>query len=351
VLGTGTMTLPKYRLLGWKCLKRRKYKYPNPSCTKFAQFGRPGKNMKKSLRTVALFGLLACSSMSYAQQEIDACWKFQNEDFRKAVEYGKLAVKKYPNNSNAYHCLGIAYMENSESQSAYNNLKKAESLATDKKELMKIDKDMGELLHLFMKRDNDAITYYNKALSLAKELGDTDAQVDILLNMAMTYLSNSFGKKGIDKSIACSEEAANLRKDEPSKIYAYNLIASAYYKKGDPQKEIETHKKIVDIAKRHNLYNEVLMADARIGELYMKMKDYTNAEKSLLEAIEYGKKGESDEEGMAEAYMWLGDVYKVKGDKKRAKEYYQRAYNISETMPGDLADQIQEKINKLNRSR
>jgi tetratricopeptide (TPR) repeat protein len=324
---------------------------PQPKLHKFAQFGRPGKNMKKTLKTVALFGLLACSSMSYAQQEIDACWKFQNEDFRKAVEYGKLAVKKYPNNSNAYHCLGIAYMKNSESQSAYNNLKKAESLATDKKELIKIDEDIGELLSLFMKRDNDAITYYNKALSLAKELGDTDAQVDILLNMAMAYLSDSFGKKGIDKSIACSEEAISLIKDEPSKIYAYDLIASAYYKKGDPQKEIETHKKVVDIAKRHNLYNEVLMTDTRIGELYMKMKDYANAEKSLLEGIEYGKKGESNEGEMAEAYMWLGDVYKNKGDKKRAKEYYQRAYNLSETMPGDLADQVQEKINKLNRSR
>lgn len=82
------------------------------------------------------------------------------------------------------------------------------------------------------------------------------------------------------------------------------------------------------------------------------MKDYTNAEKYLLEAIEYGKKGEPDEEGMAEAYMWLGDVYKNKGDKKRAREYYQRAYDISVSIrPGYLEDQVQERINKLNRSR
>jgi tetratricopeptide (TPR) repeat protein len=202
--------------------------------------------MRRTLKTVALFSILACVSMSYAQQEIDACWTFNKAgNFHKALEYGKLAVKKYPNNSDAYHCLGIAYMENSEKQSAYNNLRKAESLATDKKELMKIDKDIGDLLSLSMKRDNDAITYYNKALSLAKELGDTDAQVDILLNMSMAYLSDSFGKKGIDKSIACSEEAANLGKVEPSKIYAYKLIASAYYKKGDPQKQIETRKKLL----------------------------------------------------------------------------------------------------------
>jgi len=38
VLGTGTMTLPKYRLLGSEVSEMAEYKYPNPSCS-FIQFG------------------------------------------------------------------------------------------------------------------------------------------------------------------------------------------------------------------------------------------------------------------------------------------------------------------------
>jgi IS605 OrfB family transposase len=39
VLGTGTMTLPKYRLLGSEVSEMAEYKYPNPSCASFIQFG------------------------------------------------------------------------------------------------------------------------------------------------------------------------------------------------------------------------------------------------------------------------------------------------------------------------
>jgi hypothetical protein len=42
MLGIGTMTLPKYRLLGLEVSEMAEYKYPNPSCAEqysFVQFG------------------------------------------------------------------------------------------------------------------------------------------------------------------------------------------------------------------------------------------------------------------------------------------------------------------------
>jgi hypothetical protein len=39
VPGIGTMTLPKYRLLGSEVSEMAEYKYPNPSCASFVQFG------------------------------------------------------------------------------------------------------------------------------------------------------------------------------------------------------------------------------------------------------------------------------------------------------------------------
>jgi hypothetical protein len=38
MLGTGIMTLPKYRLSGSEVFEMAEYKYPDPNCTKL-QFG------------------------------------------------------------------------------------------------------------------------------------------------------------------------------------------------------------------------------------------------------------------------------------------------------------------------
>jgi hypothetical protein len=39
VPGIGTMTLPKYRLSGSEVSEMAEYKYPDPSCASFVQFG------------------------------------------------------------------------------------------------------------------------------------------------------------------------------------------------------------------------------------------------------------------------------------------------------------------------
>jgi hypothetical protein len=49
VLGAGAMALPKYRLLGPEVSEMAEYKYPNPNCASFVQFGRPG--MKDGIKS------------------------------------------------------------------------------------------------------------------------------------------------------------------------------------------------------------------------------------------------------------------------------------------------------------
>jgi tetratricopeptide (TPR) repeat protein len=91
------------------------------------------------------------------------------------------------------------------------------------------------------------------------------------------------------------------------------------------------------------------------------MKDYKTAEKYILEALNRAKKNEDDEEE-ADAYVALGDLYKDMGDKKRAKEYYQRAYKAFKSLedsalPNDKqiqvsneADDVLKKIKELDKS-
>jgi tetratricopeptide (TPR) repeat protein len=171
-----------------------------------------------------LLSLLPFKNITYAQQEIETCFTFiEVGAYKKAVEIGKLAIKKYPKNSNVYGCLGYAYYALGEFKPAYENLTKAESLAKNKEELMYIYNIMGKIEHSLGNLD-DALLYYNRSLSLAKTLGNTDYQVDILNNMGKIYRS----KKEWDKAFSYYGKALGL---EIKKKYPFITILLIYVAK------------------------------------------------------------------------------------------------------------------------
>jgi len=57
------------------------------------------------------------------------------------------------------------------------------------------------------------------------------------------------------------------------------------------------------------------------------MKDYEKAEKYILEGLE-GVRKVGDKYWEATGYKYLGLLYRDKGDKKTAKDYLTRAYNL-----------------------
>ncbi|HBT98459.1 MAG TPA: tetratricopeptide repeat protein [Sulfurihydrogenibium sp.] len=168
---------------------------------------------------------------------IDACIAFLNAgDYEKAIEVGKLAVEKYPDNLVAYLCLGEAYYRTLKLDAAYEIFKKAESLTNKKENLMQIYSRIGQILENMNNLD-DALTYYNKSLSLAKELGDTDIQAIALKGIASIYHQ----KGELDKALGHCQEYLSLEKNEKGKPIVYNNIGSIYYEKGNYQKAIENY--------------------------------------------------------------------------------------------------------------
>jgi len=69
------------------------------------------------------------------------------------------------------------------------------------------------------------------------------------------------------------------------------------------------------------------MSKLNLGAIYIKMKDYENAEKYLSEGLESVKKV-GDKYWEAMGYWYFGLLYRDKGDKKSAREYFTRAYNL-----------------------
>ncbi|EEP60185.1 tetratricopeptide repeat protein [Sulfurihydrogenibium yellowstonense] len=304
--------------------------------------------MKKALSIFVLsLGFLAFENIAYAQPEIDACWNYNNsEDYERAVRFGKIAVEKYPENASAHGCLGLAYYNVGELKLAYEALKKAASLTDNKEVLMYIYNQIGLTLEKMGYLD-DAIPYFRKSISLAKDLGNKDMQFQIL-----NYIGMSYKNKGeLDKALSYYEESLSLLNNEKEKVDIYGDIASIYAEKGDYKKAINYYQKAIEIAEKYGDYRGASIQKLNLGDTYTKMKDYKKAKKYLSEGLEGVKKAE-DKFWEGVGYLFFGKLYKDKGDIKTAKEYYTSAYDLYKSLGVEvLAEKILEDIKKLDKSK
>jgi len=299
----------------------------------------------KKLLTFALLvflSLLAFKNFAFAQPEVDACYNFRKAgDYKRSIEAGRVAVQKYPNNPYAHLCLGISYRMVGEFKLALEHMKRAESLTSNKEDLMYIYNQVG-IIYDKMGYLDDALLYYSRSLSLAKDLGNRSVQASILNNIAGIYEK----KDESDKALGFYEESLRLQTDEKEKAPTYNNIALIYYEKGDYKKAVEYFQKAIKINERYGDYHGASIVKLNLGDTYREMKDYKKAEKYLLEGLE-GVKKVGDKYWEATGYKYLGWLYKDKGDKKTAKDYLTRAYDLyksigAEGKAKDVLSDIQE---------
>ena len=280
--------------------------------------------MRKALSLLfIILSLLVFKNLAFAQPEVEACFNlYHARDYMRAIEAGKRAVQKYPNNPDAHFCLGKSYSQIGELKLALVHLKRAESLTSNKKDLMSIYNWIGGIYHGMGYLD-DALLYYSRSLSLARDLGDRNEQAARLNNIAGIYRN----KGELDKALSYYEESLRLKTDEKEKAPTYNNMALIYGQKGNYQKAVEYFKKAIEISERHGDYHGVSQTKLNLGELYRRIKDDEKAEKYVLEGLE-GVKKVGDKYWEAYGYKYLGWLYTDKGDKKTAKDYLTRAYDL-----------------------
>jgi len=304
--------------------------------------------MKKAFSLLfIILSLLVFRNFAFAQPEVDACYNFYKAgDYKRAIEAGKRAVQKYPNNIDAHFCLGASYIAIGEFKLALEHMKKAERLTSDKEYLMDIYNQIG-LIYEKMGYLDDALLYYSRSLSLARDLGNKSMQAAVLNNIANIYEK----KEELDKALGYYEESLRLKTDEKEKAPTYNNIAIIYGKKGNYQKAVKYFQKAIEIGERYGDYHEVSQRKLNLGDTYRKMKDYEKAEKYILEGLE-GVKKVGDKYWEATGYGYLGLLYRDKGDKKTAKDYLTRAYNLFKSIGAEgYAEEVLSYIQELEKQR
>jgi tetratricopeptide (TPR) repeat protein len=292
----------------------------------------------RKLLTFALLvflSLFAFKNFAFAQPEVDACYNFHNAgDYRRSIEAGRAAVEKYPNNSDAHYCLGASYGMVGEFKLALEHLEKAESLTSNKEDLMYIYNRIG-MIYWKMGYLDDALLYFSRSLSLARDLGNKSMQASVLNNIGVIYEK----KSKLDKALGYYEESLRLQTGEKEKATTYNNIAIIYVNKGDYQKAVEYFQKAIEISERYEDYHRVSMRKLNLGDTYRRMKDYEKAEKYILEGLD-GVKKVGDKYWEAIGYQYLGWLYIDKGDKKTAKDYLTRAYDLYKSIGAERNAEI-----------
>jgi tetratricopeptide (TPR) repeat protein len=267
--------------------------------------------------------VLFLTGISYAQKEIDDCVTYLDAgDYQRAIEVGQRAVELYPQNVDAYFCLGRAYSEIGQIDLAIDNLKKAESYATKDDELMDIYNHLG--LNYKYKGDLDnALFYYSKSLNLAKKLGDREMEASVLNNIALILYK--IGE--LDDALKYYKESLKLITNEKNKAPTYNNIALVYVDKGDYKSAIEYYKKSLEIGERYGDYHASGIIMLNLGDAYREVKDFKNAYYYLSEGLKRIQKvGDKYSEGVG--FRYLGWYFRDKGDIKSAREYLNKAYEI-----------------------
>lgn len=298
----------------------------------------------KRLFLLVLGILLLVAGNSSADSNIDACFNFMKSgDYQRAIQSGKKAVSTSPNASDSHFCLGRAYGETGDMNGALEEMKKAESLAWQKDDLMYIANWLG-LIHDGTGNKEEALKQNERYLALARELGNRQGEATALNNIGGIFkdLGNA------DKALQYYEESLQLKDDDKAKSPTYNNIAMIYSDRGDYTKAIEYLNNAIEIDNRVGDYHGLAKHKINLGNVYKHKGLFADAEEQLKDGLDKIKKV-GDKHWEAVTYKYFGWLYVDMGDRPLARKYLQAAVNLASRIGAkELAEDAQFSLNQLN---
>jgi tetratricopeptide (TPR) repeat protein len=239
-------------------------------------------------------------------------------ELERAIELGKQAVEMHPNSFDAYFCLGIAYRGMKNIEKSLENFKKAEELTDDKEKLITVYQYIGETL-IKLGRLDDALSYFNKALTLAKYI---DSNVTYILSkIAYIY----FEKGDLEKSAEYyndaieSGEKENVSEQlmlEIANNFSVVLAELGYYKEA-----VMLLKDLLNFGTVSDNLSLVCLTEMNLGAIYSKMGNKNAAKRYLVSGLNHAKRlGDKGLE--ATAYMYLGKILNKKSYLDKAEELF-----------------------------
>ena len=180
----------------------------------------------------------------------------------------------------------------------------------------------------------DAEKSYLKCLEISRENDNKIGMINCLYNLGRLYRDGA----EFELALQCLEEGisiARTEQDENGFSGLFSVRAGVYEDLGNYTEALKNHYMALDREKKsRNSVARVGYYLLNIGNLYLQLESFENAEEYLTAALDLLSKAE-DKRGKAIAYRCLGAVHlkKTPADLFKALEYGSRALTIYDELP------------------
>lgn len=285
-------------------------------------------------------------SIEAKDKNIEACFSYRDsQDYKKAIESGKRAIKNSPNDFDSHFCLGSTFARVGEYKLALSELKKAGFLSTNKEDLAANASYLGNVYQILSNND-EALKHFNRALKLRRETANFHGIAQEMNNIAGIYFDWGLN----DKAFEYYQEALKAEPDELEKAPYYSNIATLLNNQGKYAEAESNILSAIKLSERKGDYHAQSIYMIKLGDYQYRKGDYKAAEISLLEGLRKTSSiGDVYWEGSALQILgWVSDEL---GNKKQAIDYLKKALEIFTRI--GAAKQIkdaQEQLNDINKS-
>lgn len=267
--------------------------------------------------------LVAGAVPAFAKEKdknIEACFSnFKGQDYPKAIEFGKKAVKSSPKDNDGYFCLGISYCQIGEYKLSLDALKKAETLETSQSGIASIASWVGSIYYKTNNND-EAFRQFNRSLAIRRDLNDARGIAQELNNIANIYQNS--GQR--DKALEYYQESLSIDPDELGKATALSNIANIYLIDNNTVAAEEYFTKALKLAEKNGDYGSQATYTIRLGSTKFIQGDVVNAKVMMEKGLKMAREIKSPfDEALALDY--LGRNYYKSGNIEAACDYMRQA--------------------------
>jgi class 3 adenylate cyclase/tetratricopeptide (TPR) repeat protein len=266
------------------------------------------------------------------------CWQNRNNDFVKAIEYGRKAIsiaqkiKDFQGWAESLNFMGIVY-RNIGDYGESNNLF-FEALQIAEKHQISLqtayaNNNIGDALKL-QKKYTEALPYAQKALMLFEALQDNRGIAYAYVRLGEIYQN----LKDYDQALTAFQQSKKIRErlNEKSNLITSNTRIGVVYKlKKELDEALDYFLEALLISRELKDQRAIAGCYDFMASVYILKKDFSTAQKYALQSLEIAQniKARVDERN---AYRTLADLYEQQGNYNDALKFQKKFLNLNDSI-------------------
>lgn len=328
-----------YSSLGCLLLDMGRYKEAYQNIKKAIELE---SNREEDAETIMSYCYLASACSELSSEGYSEYYEEAQTCFQKVISFREKNLgKQHTDLADAYHEYSLFLYYNGELEEAMLYSQKAYDINVSVHSEYSIsavrNRNTQGIILDAMGEYEKAQEIYDEVLGICEELGDVPMDDFASFHFNKAESLKSMGK--LDEAVSFYEESMDIwnslfEKDSPKLAPVYQGIAECQMEKEDYEAAISTFLRALEL-NDGNIESAMEINDC-LGQCYYLSGDVVNAERRFTEVLSIMKQQEIYGTGIGiSPYLNLASIASGRGEKKKAREFWQKAYKEAEAYGDD----------------